>query len=57
MDGAANADVLRTLASAFSCPKGALEIIKGLTSQDKTVAVAAPKEQLLAALQALPLLK
>ena len=39
VEGAANAALVRLLASALGLPKGAVRIVAGLKSRDKTVAI------------------
>jgi uncharacterized protein (TIGR00251 family) len=46
VEGAANAELIRTLAKAFEVPTGAVEIIRGQTSRLKTVSVTGPRKQI-----------
>jgi uncharacterized protein (TIGR00251 family) len=39
VDGAANSELIRTLAAALGCAKSALEIVSGPTSRSKLVAI------------------
>lgn len=41
-DNKANAELLRFLARTLGVPKGAVELVRGHASRDKTVRVAAP---------------
>jgi len=46
VDGKANQELLKTLASALGCKRAELSIVQGVTTRDKTVRVATPPADL-----------
>lgn len=46
VDGKANQELLKTLASALGCKRTQLSIVQGMTTRDKTVRVAMPPADL-----------
>tara|TARA_B110000196_G_scaffold268219_1_gene242242 strand:- start:79 stop:399 length:321 start_codon:yes stop_codon:yes gene_type:complete len=46
VDGKANQELLKTLASALGCKRAELSIVQGMTTRDKTVRVATPPTDL-----------
>jgi uncharacterized protein (TIGR00251 family) len=50
-DGAANADVIETLAKAIGCPKSALDIESGQTARIKTIRIRGAADATMSKLQ------